>query len=189
MAHSEEPPRHSPTASSLRSQSLRDAFVDLHGPRLHGFALLLTLGDRRRSAGLASAALASAQIRLAELRHPERGAAWLRASVFRAASRHRYKAIADPMALSELGVTAAASRGLSVLTLAERVALIATVIERLDGRDVATVLGRDGRRLEVLVQRALRRYLGAAARASTDLSVPPGPIRRRVAATAARTLG
>ena len=29
---------------------VQNAFRELHGPRLHGFALLLTLGDRPRAA-------------------------------------------------------------------------------------------------------------------------------------------
>ena len=187
MAHSEGPP--APAAGDLPSQTVLDAFVEMHRPRLYGFALLLTLGDRRRSASLASAALASAQFRLDELQHPERGAAWLRAAVCRASSRNRRAAIADPAALAEIGVRSPAFRGLSALTLAERAALIAMVIERLDWRDVATLVGRDGKRLEALLRTAIRRYLAAAADESSDLGALPGPIRRRVAVAAARTLG
>src|SRR6187431_2709085 len=57
---------------------LRAAFRELHGRRLHGFALLLTLGDRPGAARLASEALAAGAMRVDELRHPERAAAWLR---------------------------------------------------------------------------------------------------------------
>src|SRR5262245_49203152 len=61
--------------------ALRDAFRELHGRRLHGFALLLTLGDRAEAARLASDALDAGVARVDELRHPERAAAWLRRRV------------------------------------------------------------------------------------------------------------
>lgn len=188
MAQSDVLPRRTSTTGSLASQSPNDAFVELHGRRLYGFALLLTLGDRPRSTRLAWGAMAAAQTRLAELRHPERAAAWLRASVVRAASRGRRSASADSDPLEELDVTGAALRGLSVLTLLERAALIATVIERMDGRDVSTVVSRTGERLERLLQRAIRRYLAAATELVTDLDDQPGAVRRRVAAATARTL-
>ena len=60
---------------------MRDAFRELHGSRLHGFAQLLVLGDRHAAAKLASDALADGAARVDELRHPERAAAWLRRRV------------------------------------------------------------------------------------------------------------
>src|ERR687895_367576 len=69
------PPERSPDPPV---EVVRAAFRELHGRRLHGFALLLTLGDRERAASLASDALAAGQLRVDELRHPERAAAWLR---------------------------------------------------------------------------------------------------------------
>ena len=69
------PPDPSPNSTA---EAMRAAFRELHGRRLHGFALLLTLGDRPSAARLASEALADGAMRVEELRHPERAAAWLR---------------------------------------------------------------------------------------------------------------
>jgi DNA-directed RNA polymerase specialized sigma24 family protein len=169
---------------------VQNAFRELHGPRLHGFALLLTLGDRRRAALLAGEAIAQAGPHLSELRHPERAAAWLRAHIVRAAgSDHRDLTTADRLAaLADLGVTPSALAGLSGLGRIERGGLIATSIERLDARDVATVVGRDGDRLDALLRRARQRYLRGATAAPDQLEGPPGPIGRRIAASAARTM-
>jgi DNA-directed RNA polymerase specialized sigma24 family protein len=171
-------------------QPTHAAFRDLHGTRLHAFALLLTVGDRRRAAELASDAIAAAGDHLPELRHPERAAAWLRARVTRAArSTDRRLDVADRLAaLRELNVEAATLAGLSALSRVERAALIATSIERLDRRDVATVVGRDGERLDAILRRARRRYLDGAAAAPESAHGPHGPIGQRIAASAARTL-
>ena len=68
---------------------------------------------------------------------------------------------------------------------------------RLDGRDVATVLGREGRALDRLVQRAMLAYLAAASAASAARREPtqgenvpalPGPITDRVHRAAERAL-
>lgn len=172
------------------SDVARIAFRELHGPRLHGFALLLTLGDRRRAARLAGDAIAEAGAHLSELRHPERAAAWLRARVVRTAASDRTDLTsADRLAaLADLGITAPALAGLAGLGWLERAGLIATAIERLDARDVATVVGRDGGRLESLLRHARQRYLAGATAAPDALDGPPGPIGRRVAASAARTM-
>ncbi len=169
--------------------AVRAAFHDLHGRRLHGFALLLTLGDRPEAARRAADALAAGGRRVDELRHPERAAAWLRSQVVRAAPR-RSAGRRDPDAASDLGdigADPAVLRGLSALKHAERAALIAASIERLDRRDVAVVVGRDGRALDRLLKRARLRYLDAA---PTDAHpVSDGPIAERIHAVARRTLG
>lgn len=175
-----------PTAPQL----LRSAFRDLHGSRLHAFALLLTLGDRARAAHLASEAIAAGSDHVPELRHPERAAAWLRARVARAAgSDDRRLGVAERLAsLADLHVGPAALAGLSALTRVERAGLIATSIERLDRRDVAVIVGRDGDRLDSLLRRARRRYLDGATATLDALDGPPGPIGQRIAASVARTL-
>jgi hypothetical protein len=166
------------------------AFRELHGPSLHGFALLVTLGDRHRAAMLAADALEAAGDRLASLRHPERAAAWLRWHAARAAKRDdRRLASPDRMAaLRDLGITPAALAGLAGLSQTERAGLVAVAIERLDRRDVATIVGRDGTRLDRFLRAARRRYLVGATASPGDLDSSPGPIRRRIAASAARTL-
>jgi DNA-directed RNA polymerase specialized sigma24 family protein len=171
-------------------QLMDAAFRDLHGGRLHAFAQLLTLGDRGRAAQLASEAIAAGSDHLPELRHPERAAAWLRGRVLRAAGfDDRRLGVAERLAsLSDLHVGPAALAGLSALTRAERAGLIATAIERLDRRDVAVIIGRDGDRLETLLRRARRRYIDGATATPGELDGPPGPIGRRIAESAARTM-
>jgi hypothetical protein len=178
------------TVSRADRRLLDAAFRDLHGARLHAFALLLTLGDRRRAALLAADAIAAAGDHLADLRHPERAAAWLRAHVTgEAGPDDRRLDVAERLAsLTDLNVGAAALAGLSALGRLERAGLIATAIEGLDLRDVATVVGRDGQRLDALLRRARRRYLSGAAASREALDGPPGPIGQRIVATAARTM-
>lgn len=181
------------TTSKVASpQLVRDAFRDLHGTRLHGFALLLTLGDRRQAARLASEALAAGGAQAGELRHPERAAAWLRRRVTRDARRAgRSLRDAGPggqRTLEPLGVDPAAFAGLAALTLRERAALIADSIERLDRRDTATVVDLGGQRLDRLMQRARGRYVTTVADALDDGSFTDGPTAGRIRAVAARAL-
>jgi DNA-directed RNA polymerase specialized sigma24 family protein len=178
------------TVNRADDRFLDAAFRNLHGARLHAFALLLTLGDRRRAALLAADAIAAAADHLGELRHPERAAAWLRARVTDDAGADNRRLDADERlaSLAELNVGAGALAGLSALSRLERAGLIAATIEGLDQRDVATVVGRDGRRLDALLRRARRRYLDGAAAAPEVLDGPPGPIGQRIMASAARTM-
>lgn len=171
----------------LDTDPIRDAFLDLHGRSLHGFALLLCLGERRIAAELASDALADASERLGELRHPERAAAWLRAHVVRGAPR-RLRLTADgEVILAEIGADVSIVRSLARLGLRERAALVATTVERLDPRDVGVIIGRDGARLDSIVASARRRYLRAYLRVATEVSLD-GPIAARVHETALRAL-
>jgi DNA-directed RNA polymerase specialized sigma24 family protein len=168
----------------------RAAFRDLHGPRLHGFALLLTLGDASKAASLASDALYDADSMVAELRHPERAAAWLRARLTRAARTDARRLVTHRRleALQVLGVGETALAGLARLSRLERAAVIASTIEQMDRRDVATIVGRRGSRLEKLLHQARRHYLEGAAAAPIAPGGPPGPIRRQIATSAARTM-
>ena len=178
------------------TQDLQAAFRELHGARLHGFALLLTLGDRARAARLSAEALAEGIARVAELRHPERAAAWLRGRVLHRARGDRELARARradaELALAELGVGDGVRRGLERLSMAERAAVIATAVERLDRRDVGALVGREGRTLDRLVRRAMTSYLATASAASPGPSGPPpgsaGPITERVHLAAERAL-
>jgi hypothetical protein len=176
---------------------LQAAFRDLHGARLHGFALLVSLGDRRPAASAASEALADASQRLAELRHPERAAAWLRARVSRSLSRRGRPAEEERdrrETLRELGVTDATFVGLAVLSPRERAAFVAATIERLEPIDVEEVAGRDPAGTARLVDRARRRYLGAALAAMDESqerefawSAPLGVVGTRIEDVASRT--
>lgn len=177
---------------AVPAETLRAAFRELHGPRLHGFALLLTLGDQAVAARLAADALAAGAIRTTELSHPERAAAWLRQRIVREAGRWRRAEMTRPdrrrAALEELGVDDAAFAGLSSLGVRERAVLVATMVERLDRRDVATVVGVDGTRLERLMRRARKRATSAGAAILDDQPGDEGPLASRIRAIAAQTM-
>ena len=193
MSHEPGPGPRSPIAR--RATGAREAsavaFRDLHGRRLHGFALLLTLGDRALAARLTADALAAGSARAHELRHPERAAAWVRAHVVdhmprrhHAPSPSEERAACDP-----LDAEPAVVDGLAALGHRERAALIASAIERLEPGDVETVAGRRGHALERLLVRARRRY--ADAYATTPLTSrrgDDGALVRRIRAVAARTM-
>jgi hypothetical protein len=185
----------SPAPGDPRAADLmRAAFRDVHGARLHGFALLLTLGDREQAAQLASSAIASGAARASELRHPERAAAWLRARVLRDARRlpARPRSVHDrSTVLGELGMAQAATNALAQMSMDERAALVASAVERLDAGDVATVVGRSASASRKLVLRTRQRYLGASLHWLGDAADPTGggAIARRVQEAAASALG
>ena len=181
------------TSAGTPPELVRAAFRELHGTRLHGFALLVTLGDRARAARLAGEALSAGSARTSELRHPERAAAWLRRRVTRNAERtgrrsRSRSAAQDRLALEELGADAAAFEGLAALTTRERAALVADSIERLGRGDVATIVGIDGARLDRLIRNVRGRYTATVTDALDDASATSGPTALRIQAIAARAL-
>lgn len=138
----------------------------MHGRRLHGFALLVALGDRSAAADAAGRALAEGALRAHELRHPERAAAWLRARVARQLRRRRFGRQSPTesdrqRALNGLGVDDRMFAALSVLDARERTALVVSDVERLDGVDAETVLGVPRATVQRLVNTARERYLRA----------------------------
>ena len=168
------------------AEAVRAAFRELHGRRLHGFTLLLMLGDRPAAARLASEALAAGCARIGELRHPERAAAWLRRRVVEGARRARIQP-GEGQVLIELGADDSVIASIAALDRLERAALIASTIERLDRRDVAVIVGRDGPALDRLLRRARERYLQA------DAAIGPrgpldGPIATHVHGLARRAM-
>ena len=175
-----------PTADAGATDVVRAAFREVHGRHLHGFALLLMLGDAPRAARLTVDALDAAVPHLDELRHPERAAGWLRARVVRS-SRDVSRSPTRLQPLAELGVEAAVAGALGSLRHDERAAIIAAAIERLDRRDVATVVGKDSAGLDRLLARARRRYAAAhSARAGGEDSA--GPLVERIRAEAVRSM-
>ena len=172
---------------------MRAAFRDLHGTRLHGFALLVTLGDRARAARLTADAVAAGMAQAAQLRHPERAAAWLRQRVLRGAQRsgeaaRRRTDQEGRHALGELGVDGAMFDGLSGLTTRQRAALVADSVERLDRGDVATIVGFNGSRLDRLIRQVRARYAAAVAKTLEDSAAVDGPTATRIRAVASRAL-
>lgn len=169
------------------AEAMRVAFRELHGRRLHAFALLLTLGERAAAARLASDALAAGSMRIDELRHPERAAAWLRRWVVEGAHVTRNEP-ADRRALAELGVDGPVVDGFATLGRLERAALIASAVERLDRRDVASIVGRGGPALDRLLRRARGGFIRVHASAARNEEPRDGPIAARVRQIAQRTM-
>lgn len=186
----------SPPSNLSEPDMLRAAFRDLHGASLHGFAVLLTLGDRSRAATTSARVLAAGSARAAELRHPERAAAWLRARVVRALRRtadsRRHSRTERRAIVRELGVLEASMAALESLTLEDRAALLAGSVERFTLNDVATILGRDLLTAREVLRAARRRYLAAATHWLGDESadaMPGGLIAEQVDRVAARAIG
>jgi hypothetical protein len=169
------------------------ALRDQYGAELHGFTLLLTLGDQPAAARLTADALRAGALGAVQLRHAGRVAAWLRQFVLREVSQPilRIAATAPPggrAGLHTLRVDASAFAALSALSIRERAAIVATTIERLEPRDVATIVGLDGARLERMVREALRRAISAGITERSGRSGPDGPIVRRTREIATRML-
>ena len=185
-----------PASDPRGAELLRAAFRDVHGPRLHGFALLLSLGDRNRAAAAASRAISAGMDRADELRHPERAAAWLRARVLR---EMRFAGGAGPQsiasrdaAMGDVGLAEPAADALAHLSIEQRAALISSAIEGLELGDVATVLDRglSGTRRSIHAARAA--YLAAATHwlHGTDVAaLPGGELSRRVDEAATWAVG
>lgn len=184
MLTADSPPLDIPPGDDWR----RAAFHELHGRSLHGFALLVTLGDLDLATALAGRAMGAGLARVHELRHPERAAAWLRAHVVRSAGRSRRRIRPRPATLVGLGGDAAVADGLSALSILERAALVATMVEHLDERDVATIVRRDGARLRHLLETARRRYLAGYLAAATGASAA-GPLADRLQEIGRQTIG
>jgi len=195
-------PRRSPTAILQPSAAeyhhalLAAAFRELHGTRLHGFAILVTLGDTQSAERAAGFALAAGAGRAAVLRHPERAAAWLRARTLRGLHQQPSSTRPAPVesrraALAALGVDEAAYRGLAALTIDARAALVASPIERFDPIDVETILDASPAATRHTVAEVRARYLRFAARDLTDeadaaADPPAGELLSRVQNVAAR---
>ncbi len=177
-----------PTPSE--DELLRVAFRDVHGTRLHGFALLVTLGDRRRAADAARQALAEGARRVDELRHPERSAAWLRARVLRSVVRVSFDHQDAPTtearlaALRPMRIGRSVLQALSTLSTTERAVLVASGIERLAPSDVEAIVDAAPGATRRLIARARARYLAASRNGEADFQ--PGPLTEGVLRIAAR---
>jgi len=179
----------SATIDRMEDRTQHDAFVELHGERLHGFALLVTLGDRTLAGTLTAEALANGAERIEQLRHPERAATWLRAKLTRAARQpawgHQRPGQPERRnALRKLGVDPATYDALASLDVRSRAVLAATV-EGFAPADVHEVAGSDAR-----VRRARRDYLTAYLAASRTRNTQParGALTARVQAAAGPVL-
>jgi len=143
--------------------------------------------------------MARATPHLADLRHPERAAAWLRGTALPSLSSDRK---GEPEAarretLRSLGVTDATFAGLAGMDVRERAAFVAAAVERFEALDVETILRSDAVTARRLVDRARRHYVAYAGAAivrepSADdppHDAPPGGLTRHVEALAEAALG
>jgi DNA-directed RNA polymerase specialized sigma24 family protein len=177
--------------ASHQAGLLRAAFRDVHGPSLHGFALLLTLGDRAEAARLASQVMAEGTRRAATLRHPERAAAWLRHRVVRSFRDRRRPGVTREeklVALGAIGVDEAAFEALSALSPADRAALIAGEIERLAPLDLELVLEASPATVRRRVSRARLHFLELWMMFAPPVAEPTGPLALQISGIAGRTL-
>ena len=187
----------SPAPRDPRAASLfRAAFNDVHGERLHGFVVMLTVGDLAAAARIAANVMVSGMARAAELRHPERAAAWLRSKAYRevrrTAARRSVAAIDRRTALWQLRVASEVTDTLWALPLEERAVLIADVVEGLDLRDVATIIGRNPARTSAIARAARHHYLASAtARMARPRTVPvrAGQVAIQIESAAAFAVG
>jgi len=203
VAGTSRSPGRSPTAILQPSVAQSDdgqlaaAFRELHGSRLHGFAILVALGDRQLAERAAGFSLAAGARQAAALRHPERAAAWLRARALRALRgprpfRRSPTAEARRAALIPLGVDDAVYRGLAALSLDARAALVASEVERFDPIDVETIIDAAPAATRHALAEARRRYLRSAAEDDSDKEVdavadePRGELATRVGNVARR---
>jgi DNA-directed RNA polymerase specialized sigma24 family protein len=161
-------------------------FVELHGDRLLGFALLLTLGDASRAGRLTSQALGAGVKRIDQLRHPVRAAAWLRGQVTQAAGlpawgQRRPNETERRDALRSMGVDPATYDALASLNVRSRAAVVSTAVEGFAIADVFEIVGSDER-----VRKARRDFLTAylAASEARHSTPPPGELTARVRAAA-----
>jgi DNA-directed RNA polymerase specialized sigma24 family protein len=166
----------------MEDRSLHDAFVELHGDRLFGFSLLVTLGDATLAGTLTAQALSKGVARMEQLRHPERAAAWLRANVTHAAKgrawgHQRPSEIERRDALRPLGVDPAVYDALASLDVRARAAVTATAVEGFTTGDVHEIVGSDN-----VVRKARRDYMSAYVAAATarGLSGGNGNLAERV---------
>lgn len=195
----------SPASADRDDAPLTAAFRDLHGPRLHGFALLVTHGDTHAAEVAAGSALTAGAEQADALRHPERAAAWLRARVVRGLRQgSRDTSVLDAIrrkALADLGAGEEVFLGLAPLRVELRAALVASAIERFEAIDIETILGAGPAAARRKVAKARKQYLQALdapaeaeAEAETEAEPgimaghPDGTLAVRVLGIASRTI-
>ena len=187
-----------PAIAQLDDSKLAEAFRNLHGPSLHGFALLVALGEPEAAERAAGEALAAGAQQASALRHPERAAAWLRARTLRALHQGLSRGTAIPASarlatLGDLGVESVVYDALAVLSLEGRAALVASAIERFEPLDTETILGSSPAAARRVISEARARYLQAVegqagGEVGATSAQPEGELAKRVREVAARAM-
>ena len=175
------------------AEQLQEASSDANAARLHGFALLLTVGDEPRAAAAAIAALEAGAER-AESQDADQAAAWLRREVIGELRRTwptPYLAPGERHAvLSRMGVAEPLISALEEMSAEQRAALVVSSIEGMAMADVATTLDADLGDAYRAVEGARLDYLTTAARMTAPgPAATPGPLARRISEIRARAIG
>jgi DNA-directed RNA polymerase specialized sigma24 family protein len=168
-----------------KADELQAAVSDAHAARLHGFALLLTVGDEPRAAAAAIAALEAGREGIPEMQDPQRAAAWLRREVIGELRRTWPTPHLPPQerraALGRMGVVEPLISALEGMSAERRAALVAGTIEQMGMADVATMLDTDTGGAYRAVEGARLDYITTAARtAGSSPPAAPGPLARRI---------
>lgn len=169
-----------PAEAQAPDPRLAGAFRELHGRSLHGFALLVSLGEAALSERVTAEALEAGAAQVDALRHPERAAAWLRARVLRGLHQGVGRGPAPTVAqrreaLAPLGVDDAIYEGLAVLSIESRAALVASAVERFESIDTETIIGSSPPAVRRVIARARDRYLQTVHGRPTDKPAPHQP--------------
>ena len=176
---------HALPIEAVDAEQLQVAFWDAPAARLHGFALLLTVGDEPRAAAAARAALEAGDEHAAEMQPPEQAAVWLRRQLISELRKTWPTPYLPPQerraALGRMGVVEPLISSLEGMSAEGRAALIASTIEGMGMADVATTLDTDLGGAYRAVEGARRDYLTAAARmAAGRPAATPGPLAHRI---------
>jgi DNA-directed RNA polymerase specialized sigma24 family protein len=149
------------------------AFVDKHGARLRGFALLLTLGDAQAAEAATRTALNAGGRRAGRGDVPRMADGWLRQRALgaihppltqlrRIFSRNEPVAQDRRNALRDLGVSDVALEGLIALSPVERAAVVAVGVEGFGADRLARVLNVGPAASRRVLARGFRHYFAAA---------------------------
>ncbi|HKO32900.1 MAG TPA: hypothetical protein VJY85_04045 [Candidatus Limnocylindria bacterium] len=166
------------------AEQLQAASWGAHAARLHGFALLLTVGDEPRAAAAAIAALEAGALR-AESQDSGQAAAWLRREVIGELRRTWPTPYLPPherhAVLGRMGATDALISSLEGMSAERRAALVVASIEGMPMADVATTLDTDLGDAYRAVEGARLDYLTTAARmTASGPAAGKGPLAQRI---------
>ncbi len=149
------------------------AFVEEHGARLHGFALLLALGDVQAAGAAARSALEAGSRRAGRGDIPGAPDGWLRQRLLGAihpplSQLQRIFNREEPVGqdrrnvLRDLGVSDVALEGLIALSPVERAAVVAVGVEGTDAVGLRRVLNLGPAASQRVARRGFRHYFAAA---------------------------
>jgi DNA-directed RNA polymerase specialized sigma24 family protein len=174
------------------AEQLQAASWDAHAARLHGFALLLTVGDQPRAASAAIAALEAGAER-AESQDSDQAAAWLRREVIGELRRTWPTPQLPPeerhAVLHRMGVADPLISSLEGMSAERRAALVVSTIEGMAMADVANTLDTDLGDAYRVVEAARLDYLTTAMQVTAPGPAEiPGPLARRISEIQARAI-